>query len=249
MCARSSTTTSVQKKKVAKHAPAYRKIADRLAHSIQSGQLRTGDAVPSERELAANFDVSLMTARHALQELTSEGLLIRRPNVGTFVAPPKIHFNKLTSFTEEMLSRGYTPESRVLSTTQSQDEEVCSRLSLPIGSKLIRLQRLRLSAKDPFSVETCYLSTQRFSAIPNAHLERRSLFSVLSEDYGVKISYADEEIDCIAADPKTASLLQVHAGTPVLRIRQILYGATDPIVYSVALYRSDRHSLLVRRFR
>ena len=243
-------TTSIQKKKAAKHAPAYRKIADRLTQSIQSGELRPGDAVPSERELAANFDVSLMTARHALQELTSEGLLIRRPNVGTFVAPPKIHFNKLISFTEEMLSRGYTPESRVLSITQSsQDEEVCSRLSLPIGSQLIRLQRLRLSGKDPFSVETCYLSAQRFSAIPHAHLERKSLFSVLTEDYGVKISYADEEIDCIAADPKTASLLQVHAGTPVLRIRQILYGTADPIVYSVALYRSDRHSLFVRRFR
>jgi GntR family transcriptional regulator len=230
--------------------PAYRQIADSLTESIQTEKLRPGDAVPSERELAASFKVSLMTARHALQELTTEGLLSRRPNVGTFVAPTKIHFNKLTSFTEEMLSRGYTPESRVLSATQtSKDDEVCSRLSLPIGSKLFRVQRLRLSGTEPFAVETCYLEMQRFPGLLKEHLGSRSLFSILTEEHGIKISYADEEIDATSSDPKTARLLHVRAGTPVLRIRQVLYGTTDPVVYSIAVYRSDRHSLVVRRFR
>jgi len=233
-----------------KQIPAYRNICELLARRIKSGELRQGDAVSSERDLAAEFGVSLMTARHALQVLTTEGLLSRRPCVGTYVAPAKIHFNKLASFTEEMLARGYKPESRVLSATlTSQNDEVCSKLCLPAGSNLNRMQRLRLTGGEPFSIETCYLSAQRFDGILAQDFELKSLFSIISEVYGVTISYADEEIDATSADPKTARLLKVRPGSPILRIRQLLYGSAIPIIYSTALYRSDRHSLLVRRFR
>lgn len=87
------TSTRRATKRESKQLPAYKRIAERLTRRIQAGELHQGDAVPSERDLAAEFSVSLMTARHALQELTSEGLLSRRPNVGTFVAPAKIHIN------------------------------------------------------------------------------------------------------------------------------------------------------------
>lgn len=233
-----------------KQIPAYRKICESVTRRIKAGELRHGDAVSSERDLATEFGVSLMTARHALQVLTAEGLLIRRPNVGTYVAPAKIHFNKLASFTEEMLARGYKPESRVLSATlTSQNDEVCSKLCLPADSNLIRLQRLRLTESEPYSIETCYFSAQRYDGILALDFELRSLFSIVSEVYGVTISYADEEIDATSADPKTARLLKVQPGAPILRIRQLLYGSATPIIYSTALYRSDRHSLLVRRFR
>jgi len=191
-----------------------------------------------------------MTARHALRELTTEGLLSRRPNVGTFVAHAKIHFNKLTSFTEEMLSRGYIPESRVLSAGYTaKEDEVCSRLALPIGSNLVRLQRLRMSGNERFSVETCYLAAKRFGDILEEDLETQSLFTKLTDVYQVKLAYADEEIDATSADHRTARLLEVEMGAPVLRIRQLLYSTAEPIVYSIALNRSDRHSMFVRRFR
>jgi GntR family transcriptional regulator len=80
--------------------------------------------------------------------------------------------------------------------------------------------------------------------------ERSSLFMTLEQDYGVQLSYADEEVDATGADLRTSKLLNVPPGAPVLRIRQVLYSAAGrAIAYSLALYRSDRHSLLVRRFR
>ena len=238
------------KKPPVKAVPAYRRIADGLVHQVQSGKLHPGDPVPSERDLAVQFNVSLMTARHALQALTAEGVLSRRPNVGTFVAPPRIHFNRLTSFTEETLSRGLHPETRVLSMQQRcQDEEVGSKLSLPPGTPLIRVQRLRLSNGEPFAVETCYLPAPQFSTLSSEDLEKRSLFALLRERFKVDVRYADEEIDATCADKRTGRLLQVDAGAPVLRIRQVLHDGTAPVIYSTALYRSDRHSLLIRRFR
>ncbi len=242
--------TNRSTRKPSRKIPAYREIADRLTQRIQAGALRQGDAVPSERDLAVESGVSLMTARHALQKMAAEGLLTRRPNVGTFVAPARIHFNRLTSFTEEMHTRGYTPTSRMLrSAVVKGMDEVSSRLSLPLGSELACLQRLRLNGTEPFSVETCYLPARHFDGILQEHLELKSLFSILTEVYGIAISYADEEIDATSADPRTSRLLGVPPGSPILHIRQLLHGNAGPIAYSTALYRSDRHSLVVRRFR
>src|SRR5208283_4982208 len=155
--------------------PAYQKIQATIVKRIDSGQLKPGDAVDSERELAKIHQVSLMTARHALTALEREGLVHRRRGAGTFVAPPKIHFNKLA---------------------------------------------------------------------------RGSLFSTLESSYGIQIAYADEEMDATAAAPATANLLKVPRDAPLLRIRQVIYSTKGKAtLYVLGLYRSDRHTLLVRRFR
>src|SRR5260221_13252079 len=81
-------------------------IRTAILKRIEAGQLKEGDSVDSERELARINKVSLMTARHALATLEKEGMVERRRGAGTFVAPPKIHFNKLMSYTEQMASSG-----------------------------------------------------------------------------------------------------------------------------------------------
>src|SRR6476660_553552 len=120
--------------------PAYKKIQNVIRKRIEGGQLKIGDSVDSERELARIHGVSLMTARHALAGLEREGVVERRRGSGTFVAPPKIHFNKLASFTEQMTSRGLSSVSRVLQSTLVEGEpDVAARLALPAESRLIRL--------------------------------------------------------------------------------------------------------------
>ena len=94
--------------------PAYQKIQRAIQRRIESGRLKPGEAVDSERELARAHGVSLMTARHALSVLEREGVVHRRRGAGTFVAPPKIHFNKLMSFTEQMSGRNLAARSKVV---------------------------------------------------------------------------------------------------------------------------------------
>ena len=94
--------------------------------------LEAGDLVDSERELARIHGVSLMTARHALTALEREGMVVRRRGSGTFVAPPKIHFNKLMSYTEQMSGRGLPVSSKLLSLSITHTEqEIAARLALP----------------------------------------------------------------------------------------------------------------------
>src|SRR6516225_4119512 len=174
--------------------PAYRRIQGSLRKRIESGDLRTGDAVPSERDLARIHRVSLMTARHALASLEREGFVERRRGIGTFVSPPKIHFNKLMSYTEQMASRSLTAGSKVLfAKIIDNEQEATAQLSLPPKSRILKLERLRHAGGEPFALETCYLSGAEFSGLLDAPLQRESLFGILERDYKVVIGYADEE--------------------------------------------------------
>jgi len=231
--------------------PAYRKIQGSILKRIESGDLKPGDAVESERELARIHHVSLMTARHALTVLEREGMVQRRRGAGTFVAAPKIHFNKLMGFTELMAGRNLSACSRVLSFSVVDTEEaVAARLSLPDNTPLSKLGRLRLGADQPFALETCYWSAEEFKRLTRASLARGSLFSILEHDYGIQLAYADEEVDAAAAESTTAHLLQVPRGHPLLRMRQVIYSTLGKAtLYVVGLYRSDRYNLMIRRFR
>ena len=231
--------------------PTYKRIQNVIRRRIESGQLRPGDAVASERELAKMHKVSLMTARHALADLAREGMVERRHGSGTFVAPPKIHFNKLMSYTEQMASRGLTGRSKIISSSvRDSEHEIAARLSLPSGSHLFMLERVRQAGDEPFALETCYLTADEFPALAGGALERGSLFVTLEHEYGVELAYADEEIDATAADLKTAELLAVPRGSPLLRIRQLIFTTKGrACMYVLGLYRSGRHTLVIRRFR
>ena len=231
--------------------PAYQRIQGAIRKTIENGSLRPGDGVPSERELAKIHDVSLMTARHALATLEHEGIVERRRGVGTFVASPKIHFNKLMSYTEQMGGRSLVAGSKILfAKIIDNEQEATARLSLSPRSKVIKLERLRHAAGEPFALETCYLSAAQFSGLLSEPLQRESLFATLERNYNVELGYADEEVDATAADPRTAELLGVPRREPLLRIRQVIYSTKGAVLlYVLGLYRSDRHNLVIRRFR
>jgi GntR family transcriptional regulator len=231
--------------------PAYKRIQNAIRNRIKSSELKPGDVVDSERELARTHRVSLMTARHALAGLEHEGIVERRRGAGTFVAPPKIHFNKLMSYTEQMSSRGLSPRSRVLVAKMVEHEaEVAARLGLPATSELVKIERLRETGDDPFALETCYLPAKEFGDLVKAPLGRSSLFATIEADYGVELTYADEEVDATAAEANIAKLLGVPSGAPVLRIRQVIYSSSGKAtIYVVGFYRSERHTLFIRRFR
>ena len=231
--------------------PAYKRIRSVIWKRIETGELKPGDVVDSERELARIHQVSLMTARHALTSLEREGVVERRRGSGTFVAPPKIHFNKLMSYTEQMASRGLVAGSQLLcNKIIDYEAEIAARLAVPPNGQLVKIERLRHAANEPFALEACYLSEEEFGGLISAPLGRGSLFSILEHDYGVELAHADEEVDATASDLRTAELLGLTRGAPLLRIRQVIYSTKGKAtIYVLGFYRSDRHTLFIRRFR
>jgi GntR family transcriptional regulator len=231
--------------------PAYKRIQNTIRQRIESGKLKPGDVVDSERELAKNHSVSLMTARHALADLAREGVVERRHGSGTFVAPPKIHFNKLLSYTEQMTSLGLAIRSKIVSSgIVNRESEIAARLGLSPTGRLVRIERVRAAGDEPVAHEICYLSAEDFPTLMDAPLDKTSLFKSLERECGIELAYADEEIDATHADHRIAELLEIPRGTPLLRIRSLIFSSKGrATVYVIGLYRSGRHTLRIRRFR
>ena len=95
--------------------PLYFQIAEILRRELVA-KYRPGDRVGSEPELIARFGVSRITARQALALLERDGLVVRRPAKGTFLAHPKIELelSGLTGFVEDMTALGLMPSARVV---------------------------------------------------------------------------------------------------------------------------------------
>ena len=82
------------------------------------------------------------------------------------MAPPRIQFNKLMSYTEQMASRGLAPSSRVITAKIVEDEqEIAARLGLGATSRMVKIERVRLTTDEPFAMETCYLPAAEFAEL------------------------------------------------------------------------------------
>ncbi len=231
--------------------PAYQRIQRVIQERIKRGKLKPGDAVSSERELARAHGVSLMTARSALAGLERQGLVERRRGAGTYVTVPKVDYTQLVSTTELMAARGLSVHSKVLCSKCIENQpEIAARLGLAGESSLVKLERLRKVEEEPLALEASYLPGEKYGDLAHIPLEGGSLFMTLANRYQTEVAYADEEVDATVADKRTAGLLRIAEGAPILRIRQVIYSTLgQPALYVLGLYRSDRHKLHIRRLR
>lgn len=223
----------------------YKRLMDFLLEEIDAGALQPGHRIPSERELSERFHMSRMTVRHALNELVNEGVLYRHQGKGTFVGRPKIRqkLRGLSSFTEDMLSRGLRPGSRVLSVeVVPAPYRVRQGLGLAEQSHVVRLERLRLADGEPMALEVTHLPYPRFAGIVGESLENISLYSILEDRFGLSFGTAQQAIEPALADSTLARTLWVKEGSLLLLLERITFSQQgEPVEFVSSHYRADRY--------
>jgi GntR family transcriptional regulator len=137
--------------------PKYLRIYTELRDRITGGQWPAGAALPSQRELADEFGVSMMTLRQALQLLADEGLVGTRHGLGTYVTPRFAHdLGHLRSFAADLTAQGAAVTTRLLDAAAvPPPDAVGARLGGP--PEVLRLRRLRLVGGRPVILQTSYL--------------------------------------------------------------------------------------------
>ncbi|HUG46978.1 MAG TPA: GntR family transcriptional regulator [Candidatus Limnocylindria bacterium] len=224
--------------------PHYQRIE--LAMRERIATLQAGDELPSDAELCAEFGVSRMTARNAMQRLAGEGLIVREPGRGSFVAERPVHrrANQLMTFTHEMERQGRLPSSRVLERhLRPATEAEAERLGLLRGAKVVVLRRLRCADGVPLAVETAVLEGRAAEAAMNADLEHGSLHEALT-DAGHTLRRGTATIGAEPATREDAELLDVRLGQPLLVERRvILDAAARPIEATESRYAGERYAL------
>lgn len=209
------------------------------------GELRVGDRLPSERDLAERWGVARMTVRRAVDSLVADGVLERRHGSGTYLVPrPRVRALGLTSFHSDMEARGLVPGTQVLSfRTVPATAAMATQLRMPEGDPVHHFTRLRLGSGEPIAVETTWLPRMWAPDLAEADLHG-SLYEVLARRYGLVVGEAKVTIDPVLADQRTRGVLRIPEDQACLRIRMLdLDDRGHVIMLAHCIYRGDQYQL------
>jgi GntR family transcriptional regulator len=224
--------------------PLYAQVEDALVARIASGALPVGTQLPSEEELIHEFGVSRTTIRMTIQNLVRQGLVEIRRGRGTFVASPRMvqELTELTGFVEDMRVLGRTPTARVLGREiVPAAPVVAEKLAVPVGAKVVRIQRVRLSEGVPLSFDETYLPEDLGRKVMADDLVKEPIFTLLEERYDTPLVEAEYVLEATAAGPVVAMALEIPAGSPVFMIERTSYTSGHRAVdYERLHYRGDQ---------
>ena len=222
-----------------------------LLARIDAGDLRPGERLGSERDLAMSLGVSRSTLRHALGVLQDEGTVRRVPGRGggTFVAQSKIErdLSRIVGVPAMLRSQGVTAGTRVVRAgLDPADDGAAAELGREPGALVVSLVRIRLADGSPISVEHATFPADRFPGLLELPLGG-SMYELLEEHYGARPGEAVERIEVVPASPDEGSILGVAPGSPLLSImRTTVDEDGKPIEYSHDLFRAERTRIVVR---
>lgn len=231
--------------------PAAEEVRRRLLEQISIGQLRPGERLGAERDLASALGVSRSTVRQALTMLEHAGLVQRVPGRGggTFVRQQKIErdLSRVVGVPALLRQQGMTAGSRIVSTgLVVADEPTVNALELPRGAYVLDVVRIRLADGSPISLEHVRLPAEMFPGLLDLPLGG-SLYELLEEQYGVAPDEAVERIEVVGASADEASILGLEPEAPLLSITRTTRDARGvAFEFSHDLFRADRTRITVR---
>jgi GntR family transcriptional regulator len=228
--------------------PLYIQLAEDIGGRIRRGDLRPGDRVASEPELMRQHAVSRATAVRALEHLERSGLVRREQGRGTFVQEPHLVQRQpvLGSFSQQVRRHGHVPSQRLIELAEVSAEE-----ELPTEGRwfeddveLVRIVRLRVVDGEPVGLHTTMLpreTAERANIDENSFTAADASLYALLEAAGIRVVEADEHLQATAASKAEARMLEVPAGTPLMKVVRVSFGARGmPVEVTDARYVGDR---------
>jgi GntR family transcriptional regulator len=199
--------------------PLYQQLQRAIRDAIERKVLAPDDALPPEREMAADLSVSRITVRKAIDGLVEEGLLVRRQGSGNFVASRiEKNFAKLTSFSEDMRSRGRTPKSVWIKRSEGHvTPEEALTLRLGPGTPVYRFHRLRYADETPMCLE---YATIVGTALPSLNAVKNTLYEA-RESAGNRPVRALQRLRALLLNAEQAKLLHAREGDAGLLVERV----------------------------
>ncbi len=230
--------------------PLYLQIKALLEKSLEAGEWRPAEAIPSEMELAGRFGVSQGTVRKAIDALASDNLVVRRQGKGTFVATHTEEKVSLFRFLRIRRNDGRDeyPASRLLDVRRAKaSAEAVRLLGVKPGESVILLRRILEYSGEPVVLDEITLPAALFKGLTRAKADayHGSMYSFFETQFGVRMLKAQEKLRAIAADATSASLLKVAPGQPLLAVDRVTLTYGDrPVEWRRGLCTTRNHHYL-----
>jgi GntR family transcriptional regulator len=239
--------------------PVYHQIRRSVKHWILDKMYNPSDKIPSEHELANQFNVNRMTVRQALSSLVDEGILSRKRGNGTFVTGNEKLIQEMSlkniGLTNELLLP--LMKSKTLSVEINEIEPtpiIQEKLELsPKERFIVKVQRDRLVPEGFRAFTVNYLPLEIGRQMNKEKLLLKPLLKIMEDDLKINFIEAFQTIEASFADEETAKHLCIPSGTPILLMERIMYGEKgQPMelvqtIYEANLYKSCLHLKKVKR--
>lgn len=216
-----SLRMATPKKSVPKHVELREKLRSRFQ------RMAPNSLIPSARELSKTYKVSAMTVRQALVALQQEGMIHSVPGLGTYVSDHRMS-KRLTfvSFSQEVLERGMTPSSKIVSAikTTVKDQAVAESLNISLGDPVYKIERVRFADKIPMALEESYISASLIPGLLDQNLSE-SLYEILKNTYEKPVTRAECVVSPINLTKRQADLLDTDAKSAALSFVVVAYDA------------------------
>jgi GntR family transcriptional regulator len=226
--------------------PLYRIVEDHLNDLIDSGELVSGDLIPSEPQLAGSLSVSQGTVKKAIDNLVWEGKLYRHQGKGTYVS--RIDFNNsLFNYVSYGDIEGESVRLDKKTTErgiETGNDEICQKMGIPKSTELLYIERVGYFENTPVMVEYSRWRADVLPGLESEDIHIPDLFYALVEDkYNVPVVRAEETLTAELTTPKTARILQIEMGIPVLVLHRTTYTRNNEIIeFRITKGRSDMFS-------
>ena len=221
-----------------------RELADRIRAEVLAGSFVSG-SLPDERSLTVTYGASRNTVRDALRLLVAEGLLVRRPGLGTRVAARKFahSLDRLAGLAETLARQGVIANEVRAVRWEAATPEVSRRLEIGEGATVLYLERLRLLDGEPLSLDSSYIAADVGAGLPRESLRSRDVFALIEETTGAPLGTAELSVQAVNAVPGIAGALGIAAGAAVFAIDRLTRLAGGrPVDLETIHLRGDRIS-------
>lgn len=230
-------------------SPLYQQIKGLMLQSLQGGEWKPGEAIPSEMDLAARFRVSQGTMRKAIDELAAENLLVRRQGKGTFVATHaetqvQYRFLKLVPDAGDQSSEGPADRQIINCKRTRASADIAKLLSLRTGDPVLQAQRVLSFAGVPTILEDIWLPGGPFKGLTAERLAQYHgpMYALFETEFGVRMVRAEEKIRAVKPDLAQCALLRIEQDTPLLSVERVAYTYNDmPMELRRGYYRTETH--------
>lgn len=227
-------------------SPLYQQIKALITTSLQTGEWKPGELIPSEFELAARYKVSQGTVRKAIDELSAENLVVRRQGKGTFVAThheARAQFRFLRLMPDS--GEPHPADNRILDVKrQRAPAEVARLLDIKPADAVICIRRVQSFEGSPTILEEIWLPGAIFKGLTAERLAeyKGPMYGLFETEFGTRMIRASEKIRAVLGDPVAMELLQVAVHTPLLSVERVSYTYGDrPVEVRRGLYITEHH--------
>lgn len=232
--------------------PLHVQFREHLLELIESGEVAVGEQLAAERQLAAEWGVSLAPVRQAMLDLVKDGYLYRVRGRGTFVSGGRVErkIALLDSFSDSLRAAGLELDVRVVRLELAvPPSEVRRSLGLRTG-KHVLLERLARIEGEPVAALTAWLPAPRFAPLVDMSLDGVSLYALLKSEWQVEVARATSEIEVTRCNARQAQLLAIGRSAPALRVLGVTFDRSGAAIeHSDVLYRADRFRFTLESIR